>query len=208
MFYHQICQQNELIRGIKETLSQAVERIASHQQPTVKDLPSTTDFNTAVTTAAQLKKHLCGEATHRYSLEPVSEVLNPAYKERAFSMLLQLIDADGKNAVLDKGVFCKILIFTKENPPKVIKINTVGDKILKGNTEVHGNSRFFFRNIAIREVSSHFRDGCFFVVAMPSDTIDIAPFIMDNFVVKARKVNVEVNSSKKIKFDQDTLSKE
>ena len=130
------------------------------------------------------------------------EVLNPAYKERYFSILLRVVDANGKNAVLDKDIFCKIIVFTAENPPKVIEMNNAGDNILKGNTEVHGNSSFSFKKIAFKENSSHFRNGCVFLVVMPSDTNDIAPFIIDNFVVKSRKVN----SNKKIKLDQDALS--
>ena len=193
-----------MIRSSKEILSKTLERLASLEKSAVEVLPSTPDLNTAIT-AAQLKQYLCGGSTHRYSLEPVGEVSNPAYKERPFSILLQLIDGNGRNAVLDKGVLCSLVIFTTENPPKAIKENFTGDKILKGITEVYETSNFFFRNIAIREVSSHFRNGCFFLVAIPSDTIEIAPFIMGNFVVKARKANFEVNPSKKIKFDQDTL---
>ena len=203
--YNQICQQNEIIKNLKETLSAALQRL-ERVQPISDDLTSTNDSQTGATTVAQLKKHLCGEATQRYTLEPVSELVNPAYKERAFSVLLQVVDADGKPAVLDKSIFCKIVLFTTENPPKVIKMNTVGDKILKGNTEVQGNSNFFFRNIAVKEVSSHFRNGCFFFVVLPSNPTVVAPYIVENFLVKARKVNFEVTPSKKAKYDQDIFT--
>ena len=197
MVYHQICQQNELIRSVKESLGNVLERLSSLHQPTVEDLSSTADLNTAVTTATQLRRYLCGEATHKYSFELMSEVVNPAYKERAFSLLLQLTDAGGNKVQLDKSIFCKIMLFTTENPPKVIKLNTVGDKILKGNTELHGNSNFIFRNIAIKEVSSHFRNGCFFLVAMPSNTTDVAPFIIENLIVKARRASFEESQARK-----------
>ena len=204
--YNLIWQQNERMRSAKETLSAGLEKLESLQQPPSEDLSSTADLYAAVTTCTQLKKYLCGEATHKYSLELLSEVVNPAYKERAFSMHLQLIDAEGNKVLLGEGIFCKIMLFTTENPPKAIKLNTAGDRALKGDTEVHGNTSFFFRKIAVSDVSSHFRNGCFFLVAMPSDTTDIAPFIMKNFVVKSRKANFEGNPSKKRKVDQDPLS--
>ena len=190
-----------MIKTLKETLSSALERLARYQNPTVEDLSSMTALQTTATTAAQLRKHLCGEATHRYSLKSVSDIVNPAYKERAFSLLLQLNNADGNDVELEKSIFCRIMLFSTENPPKMIKLNTFGDNILKGKTEVQGNSNFFFRNIAIKEVSSHFRNGCFFLVVMPSNSADIAPFIVENFIVKARKVSVEVNPGKKPKLD-------
>ena len=203
--YHQICQQNEMIRSVKGYLSSLLDSISSLKQPPTEDLSSSADTVTTAT-SAQLKKSLCGESTHRYTLAPVSEIVNPVYKERTFSIDLQIVDADRNKVELEKSIFCKIILFTTENPPKVIKFNTNGDIILKGNTEIHGNSYFSFRKIAIKEVSSHFRNGCFFLVVMPSKTTEIAPFILEDFVVKARKINTDLSPRKKTKFDQDSSS--
>ena len=197
--YNLVFQQIQVIRSIKESLGSIIEGIASLEHPITRDLSLNVDSVNAPT-AAQLKQYFCGETIHRYRLKPVNEIVNPAYKERIFSLMFRLIDAERNEVKLDKSIFCKLLLYTAENPPKVIKLNNSGDNILKGNTEMHGNSYFKFERIGINEVSSHFISGSFVLVVMPSDITEIAPFILEDFVVKARKMNLEAIARKKAKL--------
>jgi hypothetical protein len=52
----------------------------------------------------------------------------------------------------------------------------------------------------IKEVTSHFRNGCFFLVVMPSIP-DIEPLIIENLVIKARKMTKEPRLRKKAKVE-------
>ena len=205
--YHQICEQNQQMLSFKDELNRFLERLSSLEQPIAKEVSSNFDEDSVVT-SAKLLKHLCGETVHRYTLEPVSGIINPVYKDRTFSIQLQIMDANKNIVELQKSIFCKIMLYSTENPPKIMKLNTNGNPILRGNIDLHGNSYFFFRKIAIKEVSSHFRNGCCFLVVMPSNKTEIAPFILEDFVVKARKINGEVSQRKKAKFDQDSNSTE
>ena len=65
-----------------------------------------------------------------------------------------------------------------------------------------GQSHIKFERIVIKEVTSHFRHGCFFLVVMPYSPI-IEPLILENVVIKARKRNKpkEPELCKKIKIE-------
>jgi hypothetical protein len=60
----------------------------------------------------------------------------PVYKERAFSLEVHVVDSSEKYAPLIDPCDFKIMLFTTEAPPKVLKVNTSGDKIMRGTTEV------------------------------------------------------------------------
>jgi len=100
-----------------------------------------------------------------------------------------------------------LAIYTSENPPKFVDVNTSGNKILKGVIDkdmVDGTVTF--DKIQIKEVTSHFRNGwVFFVVypktagtvfnrAMPAgnavlvDHNQIRPLVLERVVVKAKKL--------------------
>ncbi|OMJ83955.1 hypothetical protein SteCoe_13286 [Stentor coeruleus] len=198
-----IAQQNEMIKAIAEQTKFALEKITTIAESTSQTLTTTSTPGEEVTTSSQLQKIICGEEIqHKYSLQIVSDIPNPAYKERAFSLLLQIVDADGNKAVLPESMNFKVMLFTTESPPKLMKINTSGDKIMKGTIEAQGNSTLFFRKIAIKEVTSHFRNGCFFFVVSSKEGSSIKPLIIENFVVKARKINNEGVPKKKHKIDE------
>lgn len=99
-----------------------------------------------------------------------------------------------------KGLFLEFKLYSAENPPKQIDLNTCGNSILKGNTvkEIQGG-RCVFEKLQIREVSSHFRNGWVFIAVQPRlmqegpagsaqrELVEsIRPFVMDNVLVKAK----------------------
>ncbi|OMJ81312.1 hypothetical protein SteCoe_18235 [Stentor coeruleus] len=199
-----ITQQNEMIKAIAEQTKFALEKITTIAESTCQTINPTSSQGEEVTTSSQLHKIICGEEIqHSFSLQVISEMPNPAYKERAFSLLLQIVDTKGNKAVLPENLNFKVMLFTMESPPKLMKINTSGDKIMKGTIEAQGNSTLFFRKIAVKEVTSHFRNGCFFLVVATKDVDYVKPLIVENFVVKARKINNEATAMrKKIKIDE------
>lgn len=183
-----IAQQNEAMKSILEQTKDILEKITNISQRPSSFIsnPSSGD---EPATSSQLQKFLCGEnPEHTFSLQLINEVTNPAYKERPFSLLIQIIDANGNKAILKENLNFSIKIFTMENPPKLLKVSTSGDKILKGTIDIQGNSSLIFSKIIIREVSSHFRNGCFFLVVSPNDCNYIKPLIVNDLVVKARKM--------------------
>jgi hypothetical protein len=199
-----IIQQNEMIKNIADQTKAVLERLSNISDPT----PSSVSLSSEeVTTSSQLQRIICGhDYDYQYSLNLISEMPNPAYKERSFSILLQIVDKNGEKVILPESVNFKVMLFTTESPPKVMKINTSGDKVLKGTVEAQGNSTIFFRKIAIKEVTSHFRNGCFFFVVTTKDTNVIKPLIVDNFVVKARKINNEGAPKKKARLESRSES--
>lgn len=134
-------------------------------------------------------------------LKLCGDIPNPAYKERAFPLMVCIVDNFNNEYILPKRVFFKILLFTAECPLKQLKLNTAGDKAILGTLEVDGDSSVLFKKIIIKEVSSHFRNGSFFLVVKPENVDYIRPLVISNFVVKARKMKVK-EMKKKPKIDE------
>ncbi|CAG9314086.1 unnamed protein product [Blepharisma stoltei] len=155
------------------------------------------------TSSTSLLSVLCGGSTEfQYFIKLTSEVPEPAYKERAFMLTAQIIDGQGNQVTLPSSLKFKIMIFTSENPPKLLLINTSGDKIMRGTTEVESNSQIVFSKVVIKEVTSHFRNGWFYLVIKPVENSSIKPLIIENLVIKARKMDPEGNSRKKAKIEE------
>ena len=199
-----VSQQNEMIKQILEDSKNTTERLNFISQ-TLKGKPSKCleTSSDEVTNSDTLMKILCGGSTlHEYSLQLISDLPKPAYKERAFSMLIQIVNKNGEKATLSNSAVFSIMLFTTESPPKYMKINTSGDKIMRGTVDSEGTSSVFFRKIVIKEVTSHFRNGCFFLVVTCKTANNIKPLIVPNFVIKARKLKCEDSPKKKIKVDE------
>ena len=201
--FRMISQQNEMIKKICEDSRLTIEAANRLAQNLGIDRSPTEVTSDEVTSSEQLKNILCPEASvHEYSLSLISSLPEPAYKERAFSMLLQIVDKNGEKVTLTSNTSFSILLFTTESPPKLLKINTSGDKVMRGTIDSEGNSSVFFRKIVIKEVTSHFRNGCFFLVVSPKRT-DIEPLIIPNFIIKARKLVPEGSPKKKQKLNEE-----
>ena len=80
------------------------------------------------------------------------------------------------------------MLFTKENMTKVILLNTNGKDIIKGTCVIEGDSKIVFKKISVQEVSSHYQLGEFVLVVTAINFFEVKPFIMNEFVVRARKI--------------------
>ncbi|OMJ95402.1 hypothetical protein SteCoe_1159 [Stentor coeruleus] len=199
-----ITQQNEMIRKIAEQTRSSLEKITSieHNLESSQSISSCSSENS--TNSSQLMNFLCGSnPQHIYFLNLLSDAPSPAYKERAFSLLLQIVDSNGNKTTLPERVVFSLSLFSTESPPKLILVNTSGEKIMRGTVDVDGSGTVFFRKIVLKEVSSHFRNGHFFLVIAPKDNVYIKPLIIENLVVKARKITAG-NICKKAKT-QETI---
>lgn len=203
-----ISQQNEVIRTLAEQTNAALKKV----ETLTKGLESGSWAESSPivipkeenTTPDHILNILCGPKTsHLYSLRLISELPQPAYKERAFSLMLEIVDKNEVKVNMPIPVNFKIMLFTTESPPKLLKVNTSGDKIMRGTVEVESNGVVLFKKIVIKEVTSHFRKGCFFLVVMPKNSNDIRPFVIENFVIKARKI-MGGETVKKVKLDEVT----
>ena len=190
---------NEMLESISSTLVQINTILESPPCFSLKTAAPMRSSENIIFSALQLESYLSEESQHLFTIRSVKAIMNPVYKERVFSLLLEIVDLKGKPVILEKYINFKVEIFSAENPPKKIKHNTVGDSILKGTTVIMANSTIIFSKIAVKEVSSHFRGGCFFLVIMPHDCALIKPFVIADFVVKARKTVEDSNISKKAK---------
>lgn len=111
----------------------------------------------------------------------------------------------GEIAPISKHCRFKIMLYTTEIPSKQVKVTTSGETIMRGTVEYglnRGQNHISFERIVIKEVTSHFRHGCFFLVVMPSSS-NIEPLIIENVVIKARKRNKpkEPELCKKMKIE-------
>lgn len=154
------------------------------------------------TSARRLQDILCkGRTDFKYRIKLVSDMPDPAYKERAFEINAVITDLDGNQTVIPKPTTFKVLLFTTESPPKLLRLNTSGDKIMRGTTEQEASSEIHFSKVVIKEVTSHFRNGCVLLVITSTEETDIQPYIVDSFVIKARKMNCELEPRKKLKYE-------
>lgn len=147
-------------------------------------------------------EYLCGSSPNFTSqLKICGDIPNPAYKDRAFPMMVRIADNLNNETKLQKRELFKIMLFTAERPLKPLTLNKCGEKVVLGMLEADGDSSILFKKIIIKEVSSHFRNGSLFLVVKPENNDHIKPLIIPNFVVKARKMKTEV-MMKKAKIDE------
>ncbi|OMJ88409.1 hypothetical protein SteCoe_9628 [Stentor coeruleus] len=114
-----------------------------------------------------------------------SSELTEIYKEKGFSLTIQVVDEDN-NKVIIQDMF-KIKLYTNDNPPKLLKLNIASKKILRGTLEglMDQNGYVVFANIVINEVSSHYVKESF-IMAIECDMPDVKPLIIENLYVRAR----------------------
>ncbi|OMJ81232.1 hypothetical protein SteCoe_18349 [Stentor coeruleus] len=205
--YALVTQQNEVIRTLSEQTATALKKVETLtkglEASTLSESSSIVVPREEVTTSEHILSILCGTKTnHPYSLRLLSEIPQPAYKERAFSLMIEIVDRNNNKVNMPIPVNLKIMLFTTESPPKLMKVNTSGDKIMRGTVEVETNGVALFRKIVIKEVTSHFRNGCFFLAVVPKNCCDIKPLVIENFIIKARKI-LSTEPVKKIKTDDN-----
>ncbi|OMJ85979.1 hypothetical protein SteCoe_12614 [Stentor coeruleus] len=201
--YMLILQQSEMIKKISLEVQETYNKILQSTGKSLKTETDTETINEESTTLSLMMRFLCGNTcNHSFSLQLASDIPHPAYKERVFSLILNIVDLNGVKVHLQQNYVFKIMLYTADNPPKLLMINTSGVKIIRGTTEIEGNSIVIFKKIVVNEVSSHFRNGSFFLVVMAKDIDFIKPFVFPEFVVKARKTYKEF-PKKKFKVDKN-----
>ncbi|CAG9319363.1 unnamed protein product [Blepharisma stoltei] len=141
---------------------------------------------------------LCnGTSSWEYSLKLLSHIPYPVFKEKSFHILAQVTDMEGNKVKLSTPVHFKILLFTNENPPRLMEKTANGDKIMRGMVEVEADEVVNYQKVVIKEVTSHYRQGRFFMAIVPMHADYIKPLIIEDLVVKARKVGVDTQPRKK-----------
>lgn len=135
----------------------------------------------------ELEFRVPDERSYRARLGVIGETIEQAYKERGFSLTLQILGSDGMPR-RTSGIRCKICLYSQETPPKRVMQNIAGKKILRGTVEADSDSEGVvnFGNIVVNEVTSHYINDAFYLVVMPASP-DIQPFTINSFSVRARK---------------------
>ena len=174
---HVISGQSELLIKITKSLAELKEKISffqnqSRESTTPSDLLSCIGFE---------------KNDYNYSILLTSPLPNPVYKDRAFCFSVDIIDKEGKISLLNKNIALEIKLFTSDNPPRQIKYNTSGDKVLKYIFEDNCKSLYTFRKVFINDVSSHYRNGSL-MLALFSNNSEVKPLIIEDLVIKARKI--------------------
>lgn len=193
--------QTELIKSISQqtadfmaVLAQVATKMDYFARPPAGSEFQISDSHTGsdeVSTEADILQLIAGpKADFRYTLRLLTPLPQPVYKERAFGLTLEVIDQTGTRTK-DLQVNCKLLLFSCEKPAKLLRTNTSGDKVMHGSVEATITDGICaFPNIVIKEVTSHFKNGVFFLVIAASD-LQVRPLVVENLVVKARRVNAE-----------------
>lgn len=205
-----IMQQNELIRNAQNSLNRAVDMLSKMSKLPQSFSDATPDISSLEPTNKEsLLSYICpNNYSLPYSLSLASSISQPAYKDRCFSISLNIIDSAKHLITLSETQSFKIFLYTTDNPPKLLTVNTSGDRIIRGINEVESNCHVLFKKVIINEVSSHYRQGCLFLVIMPERLDLISPLIVENFIVKARKVTSgEITKKKKENISDDMREK-
>ena len=113
------------------------------------------------------------------------------YKEKGFHLHLNVTSLNGETVVFPTAVSFIIALFTMENPPKLLKSNISGKKILRGSSEAvpDADGTVHFWNVVVNEVTSHYPNDSFcFVILCPS-MANVKPLALSGIPVRARKHN-------------------
>ena len=175
--YQAVTRQGELISKINDNLAGLREAI-----------PLINSQNNESTTPSMLINLLnSGNHNFSHSIRLVTAPPSPVYKERAFSFSVEIIDQSGEISRIDQSLVLELKLFTSESPPKQVELNTSGEKVLKFIYDDHGQTLFCFRKIFVHEVTSHYRNGALMLVVTSNVPI-LKPLIIEDFIVKARKI--------------------
>lgn len=206
----QIVKQNNTEKG--GVLTKAAQ-LSQHQAETSREIAS----------SESLLSSLYGpNINFQYQLVFKSELPLPLYRERNFKFTVLLTDKDGNLVKNCNRIPLSLAIYTSENPPKFVDVNTSGNKILKGIIDKDlVDGAVTFDKIQIKEVTSHFRNGwVFFVVypktagtvfnrAMPGgnailvDHNQVRPLVLERVVVKAKKIKEKNERGEEIQDSPD-----
>ena len=118
-----------------------------------------------------------------------SQLPEVIFKEKGFDIIANVQYTNGEIAILPSTYPFEIALFTMENPPKLLKTNISGKKILRGSSETVPDAKgnIHFQNIVINEVTSHYPNDSFCLVILCSSLSYIKPLATSGISVRARK---------------------
>lgn len=204
----QLSQQNSYLMAALSMFSEKLDKIivnSTDGQPAA--VASSLRIDDSIT-VNDLQKALCGgNQTFDYHLVLKSILPSPAFKDRAFSIsaAVEPLEPERAKEGMSRPLTAKLFLFTSESPPKMLRTTTLGEKIIKGDTEAENEEMTFtFRKVVIKEVTSHFPNGCFFLVVAILNCVTVKPLIVDKFIVKARKILGDADPKKRPKLQEVT----
>lgn len=123
-----------------------------------------------------------------YLLKLTNEMPEVIHKERGFSIDLCICDQSGLQVFPQTSLNFNIELYTVENPPKLLKVNISGKKILRGTVETAvENGKVNFSNVVVNEVTSHYPNNKFFFIVSCVNSNEIKPLVISGVTVRARK---------------------
>lgn len=153
-----------------------------------------------VCTSSDVLEYFSGKSPKfLYKIQLNDEPPRPMYKDRIFSFNARIVDFNGNEVILQQKAIFSISLFAYQKPVKPLKVNSNGDVIISGLTQVEGDSILEFKKFSVKEVSSRFRNGFLYLVIASENNKSIKPLILEELVVKARK-SPQCNIAKKIKL--------
>ncbi|OMJ65992.1 hypothetical protein SteCoe_37317 [Stentor coeruleus] len=198
-----ILSQSEKINELSSLIMLISQKLGKSQSPNSESASFVNPIvSDEIISEKNIIEYLCGNSPNFTSkLKMCGDIPNPAYKDRAFPMMVRIVDNLNNEIKLQKREFFKIMLFAAERPLKPLILNKTGEKVVLGTLDADGDSSILFKKIIIKEVSSHFRNGSLFLVVKPENDDSIKPLIIPNFIVKARKMKNDI-LTKKPRFDE------
>jgi len=215
------CLINE-VNSLKQVVKQNNSEKSNNKLEQIAILPHMLETSREIATSETLLNHLYGpKQDFQYQIVFKNELSLPLYRERNFKFTVLLTDKDGNPVKNSNRIPLTLAIYTSENPPKFVDVNTSGNKILKGMIDkdlVDGSVTF--DKIQIKEVTSHFRNGWVFFVVYPKATMtlnplmagantliinsnQIKPLVLEKVVVKAKRSKEKEEKDEKEERDQE-----
>ncbi|KAM3138391.1 hypothetical protein pb186bvf_009477 [Paramecium bursaria] len=109
------------------------------------------------------------------------------FRDRLFEIKVCIVDKNGQICESENS-FISLRLFTSEKFPQTVEKNNRGKSIFSGEiTQSSFSGKAHFRKISITDVSSHFPQQKFILALVPSNNL-IKPLILDNILVKAKKI--------------------
>lgn len=150
----------------------------------------------------ELIRDLCkGFSNQPYKLMLKSDIERPMYKDRAFSLVFEVVDSKKVSVKLESPMLFTVFLYSTTSPIQPIEFTKYKDRLITGTTVVQSSGIINFKKLAIREVSSYQKDGLFNMVIVPEDIRLIQPCIIRDITVKARKMKLW-KLKKNLKLDQ------
>jgi hypothetical protein len=175
---------NDLIQK-NSLLNQNLDRLSQTLSNPSKPCPSQNEEKFCL---ESLFRWISSDRVFPMSLNLITDFPDVIFKEKGFKLNVNVLDSAGLFPV-PCGTSFMVALFTVENPPKLLKYNISGKKILRGTTEAvaDSNGEICFQNIVINEVTSHYPSDKFCFVILCPGSQQIKPLVISGISVRARK---------------------